>query len=192
MLSQRPDLGSADSALRLMQTKHSGCDRQIWGSQEGSGDSEVAGAARQRQGLSRLSSVHLMLVSVLRRIALFLHLTPALPLVLGLTGLFPACPRACLAPPFPFVPRKLSSHECIVIYVAGPPPVSLVTVCVNLSQCSKCHQADELELPWDWNSEAESVAVVLLGAWVHWLDFSRETRGQKPVGVTCEVAPPLT
>lgn len=69
MLSQRPDLGSADSALRLLQTEHSVCDRQIWGSQEGSGDSEVAGAAQQRQGLSRLSSVHLMLASVLRRIA---------------------------------------------------------------------------------------------------------------------------
>lgn len=66
--------------------------------------------------------------------------------------------------------------------------MSLVTVFVNLSQCSK----DELELSWAWSSEAESVAVVLLGAWVPWLDFPRETRGQKPVSVTCEVAPPLT
>lgn len=70
--------------------------------------------------------------------------------------------------------------------------MSLVIVFVNLSQCSKGHQADELELPWAWNSEAESVAVVLLGAWVPLLDFPRETRGQKPVGVTCEVAPPFT
>lgn len=81
--------------------------------------------------------------------------------------------------------------SALVIYVAGL-PVSLVTVFVNLSQCSKGHQANELELSWAWSSEAELVAVVLLGAWVPWLDFPRETRGQKPVSVTCEVAPPLT
>ncbi|EGV94079.1 hypothetical protein I79_000229 [Cricetulus griseus] len=74
MLSQLPDLGSADSASWLMQipqmqTEHSGCNRQIWGSKEGSGAFEVAGATRQSQGLSNMSSLYLMPLSVLRRMA---------------------------------------------------------------------------------------------------------------------------
>lgn len=113
MPSQLSDLGSAGYASWLMQilqmrAEHSGCDRQIWGIQEGSGGSEVAGAARQRQGLLSLSSLHPMPVSVPRRMAWALFRVSShkgLPLVLGLTGLFPSCPqslpRPLLLPLFP-------------------------------------------------------------------------------------------
>lgn len=55
-------------------------------------------------------------------------------LELGLQASFQPVPRACLAPPFPFVPRKLSSWEC-TCHLCCRLPVSLVIVFVNLSQC---------------------------------------------------------
>lgn len=125
MLSQQPDLGSADSALWLMGTEHSGCDRQIWGSQEGSGDSELAGPFEAE------------LCAPNARVCPEENGVGAVPApshrpchwCWSLQASFQPVPRACLAPPFPFVPRKLSSHECTCHLCCRPPCVSSYCFC---------------------------------------------------------------